>query len=96
MRNGTSPALVTARIMWLPALLRLLALACAIASVLGVVAFFAFETLYPYRWYLLIGGSIGSALFGWLGDKVSPTRETVAAVRSELLREDALRADRKE
>lgn len=84
MSQRASAAAMTARIMWLPVLVRLLGLACAIASVLGVIAFFAFDSLYPFRWYLLVGGSLGAGLFGWWGDRISPTREMVAGIRNDL------------
>lgn len=89
-------AQVTLHIIWLPMLVRLLALACAIASVVGVIAFFAFESLYPYRWYLMVGGALGSGILGWISDRISPTREMVAEIRDELNRDGILSADREE
>lgn len=89
-------AQVTLHIIWLPMLVRVLALACAIASVVGVIAFFAFESLYPYRWYLMVGGALGSGILGWIGDRISPTREMVAEIRDELNRDGILSADREE
>ena len=95
-RRNAEAAKATAGIMWLPMLVRILALACAVASVVGVIAFFAFDSLHPYRWYLLIGGVLGSALFGWIGDRISPTRETVAALKQDLNRDGSAVGDRKE
>ncbi len=94
--TSRSAAATTARILWPSFLVRLLALACAIASVVGVIAFFAFESLYPYRWYLMVGGALGSGIFGWIGDRISPTREMVAEIRDELNRDGILSADREE
>ncbi|WP_343314084.1 hypothetical protein AAIB41_02765 [Brucella sp. BE17] len=89
-------AQATLHIIWLPMLVRLLALVFAIASVVGVIAFFAFESLYPYRWHLMVGGALGSGIFGWIGDRISPTREIIAKVRDELNRDGTLSADREE
>lgn len=96
MPGKSANAAAAARIMWLPMLVRLLALACATASVVGVIAFFLFDSIHPYRWYLLIGGSLGSGLFGWIGDRISPTREMVAQAREELMREGAIGVVREE
>jgi len=95
-RANPSAAAATARIMWLPMLVRLLALACAVASVLGIVAFFTLDSLHPYRWHLLVGGVIGSALFGWIGDRISPTRGMVTEIRKDLARDRVADQDRKE
>lgn len=38
-------------------LLKLITLVGAIAQTTGLVAFFAFESLFPWRWHLLLGGT---------------------------------------
>lgn len=98
MMNKTSQmaAVTTARILWLPMLVRLTAFACATASVVGVVAFFAFESIYPYRWYLLVGGALGSGVLGWIGDRITPTREMIAEAKEQLIRDGMIDADRKD
>ncbi len=89
--TNVEAAKVTASIIWPGALMRILSLIAAAASVVGVLTFFFFESLVPYRWWLIGLGSAGSFLFGLIGDRITPTREDVASIDMNEVMQDALR-----
>ncbi len=72
-------------VLWPGMLMRLLSLIASIASVVGVLTFFFFDGLVPYRWWLIVGGGLGAFVFGLIGDRFTPTREDMREIDVDAL-----------